>query len=101
MLLLDDRGWSASGPPSIWDRTSVGDIVHTTRMVVGPDEPFGGRSHEDMEADHWSHLTEILRQQGIVADALNCSGYRTMSWSVNGCLHASATPRATPSNPEV
>jgi hypothetical protein len=32
--------------------TSVEDIVDTTRMVVGPDEPFGERSHEDMEADH-------------------------------------------------
>lgn len=38
---------------------------------VGPDEPFGERSHEDMEADHWAHLAEALRQQGILADALN------------------------------
>ncbi len=39
-------------------------------MVVGPDELFGGRSHEDMEADHWAQLTEVLRRQGIDADAL-------------------------------
>ena len=39
-------------------------------MVVGPDAPFGGHSQEDMEADHWAHLTEVLRQHGIVADAL-------------------------------
>jgi len=70
VLLLDDRGWSASGPPNIWVMTSVEDIVDTARMVVGPDEPFGGRSHEDMETDHWVQLTEVLRKQGVVADAL-------------------------------
>jgi hypothetical protein len=70
VLLLDDRGWSASGLPNIWAVTSIEDIVDTARMVVGPDEPFGGRSHEDMEADHWAHLTDVLRQQGVIADAL-------------------------------
>ena len=70
VLLLDDRGWSSSGPPDIWAVTSVADIVDTARVVVGPDEPFDGRSHEDMETDHWAHLTEILQQRGIVADAL-------------------------------
>lgn len=70
VLLLDDRGWSASGPPDIWAVTSVQHIVDTTRVVIGPDEPFDGRSHEDMEADHWAQLTEVLRKQGIVADAL-------------------------------
>lgn len=70
VLLLDDRGWSSSGPTDIWARTSAEDIVNTTRVVVGPDEPFGGRTHEDMEADHWAHLAEVLRQQGVVADAL-------------------------------
>jgi hypothetical protein len=70
VLLLDDRGWCSSGPPNIWAVTSVEDIVDTARMVVGPDEPFGGRSHEDMEADHGAHLSEVLQQQGIVAGAL-------------------------------
>jgi hypothetical protein len=70
VLLLDDRGWSASGPPNIWAVTSVEEIVDTALMVVGPDEAFGGRSREDMEADHWAQLTEVLRQQGIVLDAL-------------------------------
>jgi hypothetical protein len=64
VLLLDDPGWSASGPPNIWAATSIQDIVDTTRMVVGPDEPFGERSHEDMKADHWARLSEVLRQQG-------------------------------------
>jgi len=70
VLLLDDRGWSASGPSNIWAMTSVADFVATARMVVGPDEPFGGRSREDMEADHWVQLAEVLRKQGVVADAL-------------------------------
>lgn len=69
VLLLDDRGWSGSGPPGIRALTSVQDIVTTARVVVGPDEPFDGRSHDDMEADHWAVLAGILRQHGIVADA--------------------------------
>ncbi|MDX6320260.1 MAG: hypothetical protein QOF52_118 [Propionibacteriaceae bacterium] len=69
VLLLDDRGWSVSGPPNIWAATSVEDIVDTTRMVVGPDEPSDGHSHEDMEADHWALLAATLRQQGVDADA--------------------------------
>lgn len=71
VLLLDDRGWSASGPSHIWALTSVEDIVNTARTVVGPDEPFGGRSDEDMEADHWAQLADVLRQHGIVVDALD------------------------------
>jgi len=71
VLLLDDRGWSASGPPNIWAITSVKDIVDTARAVVGPDEPFGGRSHQDMEADHWAQLAEVLEGHGIAADALD------------------------------
>ncbi|MDN5860732.1 MAG: hypothetical protein L0H84_19185 [Pseudonocardia sp.] len=70
VLLLDDRGWCASGPPDIWARTSVEDIVNTARMVVGPDEPSGERSHKDLAADHWAQLAEVPRQQGIVADAM-------------------------------
>jgi len=31
MLLLDDRGWSASGPANIWATTSVEDIVEAAR----------------------------------------------------------------------
>ena len=67
-LLLDDRGWSASGPPDIWARTSVEEIVFTARTVVGPDEPFGGRTYEDMAIDHWAQLAGNLRPQGIVID---------------------------------
>ena len=70
VLLLADRGWSASGPPNIWAVTAVEWIADTARMVVGPDEPFGGRSQKDMEADHWASMAAVLRHQGVDADAL-------------------------------
>lgn len=70
VLLLADRGWSASGPPNIWAATSVEEIADTARMVVGPDEAFDGHSQEDMEADHWASLAAVLRRQGVETDAL-------------------------------
>ncbi|WP_214408950.1 hypothetical protein [Sphaerisporangium fuscum] len=66
VLLLNDRGWSSSQG---WAETSVADMRETTRTVVGPDEPFGGRSQEDMEADHWAFLQQIAERQGVVVDA--------------------------------
>ncbi len=70
VLLLADRGWSASGLPDIWAVTSVEEIADTARMVVGPDEPFGGRSQKDMEADHWASLAAVLQRKGVDADVL-------------------------------
>lgn len=70
VLLLADRGWSASGPSSIWAVTSVEELADTARVVVGPDEPFGGRSQKDMEVDHWAALAAVLRRQGVDADPL-------------------------------
>jgi len=32
------------------------------------DEPFGGRSHQVMEADHWAQLAGVLGGHGIAAD---------------------------------
>lgn len=69
VLLLNDRGWGVSGPPDIWARTSVEDIVDTTRTVVGSDQPFGDRSPDDMEADHWASLQQIAQRQGVIVDA--------------------------------
>jgi hypothetical protein len=70
VLLLDDRGWTTSGNvPDIWATTSVEDIEEEARMVVGPDEPFAGRSQEYMDATHWAYLSEILRRHGVVVDA--------------------------------
>ncbi|MGB3828663.1 MAG: hypothetical protein WA962_07775 [Ornithinimicrobium sp.] len=70
VLLLDDRGWSSSGPPNIWAVTKVEDIAATARMVVGHDGPFDGRSQEDMESDHWASLAGTFQRQGIDVDAV-------------------------------
>jgi hypothetical protein len=76
LLLLDDRGWTeelrgagANGIDDLWALTVERDIVETARVVVGPDEPFGGRSQDDMESDHWNTLAENLRNHGVGADA--------------------------------
>jgi hypothetical protein len=89
VLLLDDRGWSSSArtafyagdasgrdsareqQPDIWAMTSVEDIEQTARIVVGPDEPFEGSSQEDAEQAHWAYLSDVLRQHGVVVDALD------------------------------
>jgi hypothetical protein len=83
VLLLDDRGWSASSliawgegevpeeRPDSWATMSVEDIQETTRIVVGPDAPFEGSSQEDAEEGHWAYLSDLLRQHGIVMDALD------------------------------
>jgi hypothetical protein len=71
LLLLDDRGWSSSlrGPGAngadIWAGTSEHEIAEMTRMVVGPDEAFGGHSQAEMESDHWNVLAGKLRAQGV------------------------------------
>jgi hypothetical protein len=76
MLLLDDRGWSetlggagANEVADIWAFTSERDIAETARVVVGPDEPFDGRSQDDMDTDHWNALAKDLRAFGVVVDA--------------------------------
>lgn len=76
MLLLDDRGWAeelrgagANGIDDLWAITPEHHIVETARMVVGADEPYGGRSQDDMETDHWNALAETLRVHGVVVDA--------------------------------
>jgi hypothetical protein len=83
--LLDGRGWTStlmtarreSAPgdrspervPDIWDTTSVEEIESHARMVVGPDEPFGGCSQEDAEAGHWAFLRDVLLRRGVAVDA--------------------------------
>jgi hypothetical protein len=83
VLLLDGRGWTSTlmsmrgrdegGSPEngadIWASTSVEEIERSARTVVGPDEPFGGHTRDEVEAGHWSYLSDVLRQQGILADA--------------------------------
>lgn len=65
VILLDDRGWSESGPPDIWSSLSAGEIVESARVVVGPDEPFDGYSQEYMQATHWATLAEVLRRHDV------------------------------------
>jgi hypothetical protein len=71
LVLLDDRGWTSSlrgadaDEADIWAGTSEDEIAETARVVVGPDEPFGGRSQADMETDHWNALSGKLRAQGV------------------------------------
>jgi hypothetical protein len=69
VVLLDDRGWSGSGPPDIWRHTSIEEVEETARTVVGPDEPFGGHSQAAMETDHWAALAGTLGQQGVLISA--------------------------------
>jgi hypothetical protein len=72
VVIVDDRGWSWSvhgGQGDVvhdpWSSTSLEDIEDTARVVVGPDEPCDGRSHDDMEADHRAYIAGLLQQQGV------------------------------------
>ena len=95
IVLLDDRGWSESqgmawaGEPSeedrrrfelespgIWASETVEAMKRTARVVVGPDEPFEGRSQADMEAGHWDTLARILRGHGVAVAAGELEGLR-------------------------
>jgi hypothetical protein len=75
VLLLDDRGWSGTLRGALADETDAwafeteDEILRTARTVVGPDEPFGNRSQEDMEDGHWATLAGTLRAHGVTADA--------------------------------
>lgn len=62
VLLLDDRGWSSNQP---WAGLTVEDVEETARMVVGPDEPPDGRSREEEDAAHWSHLAAVLQAHRV------------------------------------
>lgn len=65
VLLLDDRGWSST---QAWDAATPEELRQTTRMVVGPDEPYGDRSQEDMETENWIFLRQVLHRHGVVVD---------------------------------
>ncbi|CAL9396188.1 hypothetical protein SUDANB171_01357 [Streptomyces sp. enrichment culture] len=65
LMLLDDRGWSFSGAPGMRGRVSAGEVESTARVVVGPDEPFEGRTQRQMADDHWSWLAESLGRRGV------------------------------------
>ncbi|ROO87167.1 hypothetical protein EDD29_4760 [Actinocorallia herbida] len=65
LVLLDDRGWSSSGPPEALSQIPVEDIELDARTVVGPDEPYDGTTYAQMAADHWNHLARVLQRQGV------------------------------------
>lgn len=69
LTLLDDRGWSSSGPSGIWAYQSLQGVVETARTVVGPDEPPEGRTHEEEAALHWTCLADIAQSHGVHIEA--------------------------------
>jgi hypothetical protein len=79
VVLLDDRGWGVSGGADVRAGLSTEEVAWTTRMVVGPDEPPDGMTHEQMAAGHWGHLAALLRRHGATVTAPNWNGCRTTS----------------------
>jgi hypothetical protein len=75
IVLLDGRGWteslrgSGADDMDVWATSSEDQIAETAGFVVGPDEPYGGRSQSDMETGHWDTLAEALVAQGVDASA--------------------------------
>ena len=91
VVLLEDRGWSEElrvllddepsdqgrgfvEPSSIWAYETVEEMERTARNVVGPDEPFEGRTRADMDASHWDSLARVLRRQGVEVQAAELRG---------------------------
>ncbi|MGW5421650.1 hypothetical protein [Streptomyces sp. NPDC003943] len=76
LVLLDDCGWSwtSSAPMDTRLQISAEEIEKEARTVVGPDEPTGGETHEQMVAGHWSFLAGILTQQGVDVEAQELEG---------------------------
>ena len=85
VVLLDDRGWSEElivvdgevahrerghvDLAGIWAYETVEELERTARDVVGPDEPFEGRTQLDMERTHWESLARVLQQEGVAVEA--------------------------------
>lgn len=64
--LLTDRGWSTN---QRWEDVRLSEIEKTARVTVGPDEPFEGRTPDQMEADYWAHLERAAREQDVMTTA--------------------------------
>lgn len=60
--LLIDRGW---GTNERWEDVDLVEVIETTRVVVGPDEPFDDRTPEDMEAIYWVDLERAAQERGV------------------------------------
>jgi hypothetical protein len=81
VVLLDDRGWTefrvvGGREPSfdIWAHATPEQIERTARAVVGQDEPFEGRTREEMAASHWETLARKLREQGVEVESAGLRG---------------------------
>jgi hypothetical protein len=79
VLLLDDRGWTAElfhaaadGTRhrliGIWEAATREEMERMARAVVGPDEPFGGRTGAQEEAGHWDFLARKLHEERVAID---------------------------------
>ncbi|HWG95408.1 MAG TPA: hypothetical protein VNU66_14435 [Mycobacteriales bacterium] len=64
VLLLDDRGF---GSTASWSQVTRADVERDARTCVGPDEPFGDRTADDMARDHWA---ELAARAGVPAPEL-------------------------------
>lgn len=73
ITLLGNRGWGGHGPANVWQRTTIDEIAETSRTLVGPDEPYGGRSKADMAAAHWAGLADTLRDHSVIIDPTKLS----------------------------
>jgi hypothetical protein len=67
ILLLDDRGFSWSGP--VGGSLTREQVDLDARTCVGPDEPV-----EDVSASHWRFLVERLRVAGVTTSVDEVSG---------------------------
>ncbi|MEW1960461.1 hypothetical protein [Kineococcus sp. NPDC059986] len=76
LTLLDDRGWSSSGPSNIWAHESLQGLTETARTVVGPDEPPEGRTHEEEAALHWAYLADVAQEHGVSIEASELAALR-------------------------
>ncbi|MEZ5099760.1 MAG: hypothetical protein R3C15_08185 [Thermoleophilia bacterium] len=71
LLLLGDRGWTVgtSDRSDPLAHECEADLAETARVVVGPDEPWVGRTHEQEAALHWAALAASLSERGVAATA--------------------------------
>ena len=80
IVLLDGRGWTESlrgagaDDMDVWATSSEAEVAETARIVVGPDEAYGGRSQTEMDAGHWNTLAQTLAAQGVDASADDLRG---------------------------
>lgn len=92
VLLFGDRGWGSSGR---WSDVRPQEIEETTRVVVGPDEPYGEQSVEDAIVGHWAFVQEILAQRGIEAGVSELRTMRhdvVLSKRLQDCLDKNSNP---------